>query len=273
MAARLRLELHRAGRRPRTSHMDVLRRRPAPCSTPPSRCSAPRSAPPRSPARCWRYPLMTAQVIAAIHWQALRAVAEAHSRPRPSLHVPCQEFAMKTSPIPPGRPRARPGTSAAPACSIASCAGSCAVNSPNSSTAACVLDDDEAGIEFGDAEASHADTADPHGSARSGASTAPSLPTAAWAPASRTWTACGLRRPGRRWCRCWCATATCSMAWKRPGPRWRHRAALLHALRRNTRDGSRRNIAAHYDLGNDFFGLFLDADMMYSSRDLRTSPT
>lgn len=38
-----------------------------------------------------------------------------------------------------------------------------------------------------------------------------------------------------------------------------------HALRRNTRDGSRRNIAAHYDLGNDFFGLFLSADLMYSS--------
>jgi cyclopropane-fatty-acyl-phospholipid synthase len=37
------------------------------------------------------------------------------------------------------------------------------------------------------------------------------------------------------------------------------------ALRRNTRDGSRRNIAAHYDLGNDFFGLFLSADLMYSS--------
>jgi cyclopropane-fatty-acyl-phospholipid synthase len=27
-----------------------------------------------------------------------------------------------------------------------------------------------------------------------------------------------------------------------------------NGLRRNTRDGSRRNIAAHYDLGNDFFG-------------------
>jgi cyclopropane-fatty-acyl-phospholipid synthase len=27
----------------------------------------------------------------------------------------------------------------------------------------------------------------------------------------------------------------------------------LHALRRNTRSGSRRNIAAHYDLGNEFF--------------------
>jgi cyclopropane-fatty-acyl-phospholipid synthase len=39
----------------------------------------------------------------------------------------------------------------------------------------------------------------------------------------------------------------------------------LHALRRNTRAGSRRNIAAHYDLGNDFFQLMLDADMMYSS--------
>jgi len=38
-----------------------------------------------------------------------------------------------------------------------------------------------------------------------------------------------------------------------------------HALRRNTRGGSRDNIAAHYDLGNDFFGLFLDDNMMYSS--------
>jgi cyclopropane-fatty-acyl-phospholipid synthase len=39
----------------------------------------------------------------------------------------------------------------------------------------------------------------------------------------------------------------------------------VHALRRNTRNGSRRNIAAHYDLGNDFFGLFLSPDLMYSS--------
>ena len=39
----------------------------------------------------------------------------------------------------------------------------------------------------------------------------------------------------------------------------------LHALRRNTREGSRRNIAAHYDLGNDFFRLFLSEDLMYSS--------
>lgn len=38
-----------------------------------------------------------------------------------------------------------------------------------------------------------------------------------------------------------------------------------HALRRNTRDGSRRNIAAHYDLGNDFFSTFLSPDLMYSS--------
>ncbi len=36
-------------------------------------------------------------------------------------------------------------------------------------------------------------------------------------------------------------------------------------FRRNTRDGSRRNIAAHYDLGNDFFKLFLDENLMYSS--------
>jgi len=39
---------------------------------------------------------------------------------------------------------------------------------------------------------------------------------------------------------------------------------LLHAAARNTRAGSRRNIAAHYDIGNDFFELFLDPTMMYS---------
>ena len=38
-----------------------------------------------------------------------------------------------------------------------------------------------------------------------------------------------------------------------------------NALRRNTHAGSRRNIAAHYDLGNDFFALFLSPDLMYSS--------
>jgi cyclopropane-fatty-acyl-phospholipid synthase len=37
-----------------------------------------------------------------------------------------------------------------------------------------------------------------------------------------------------------------------------------HWLHRNTRAGSRRNIAAHYDLGNDFFRLMLDETMMYS---------
>jgi cyclopropane-fatty-acyl-phospholipid synthase len=38
-----------------------------------------------------------------------------------------------------------------------------------------------------------------------------------------------------------------------------------HSLRRNTEAGSRRNIAAHYDLGNEFFALFLSADQMYSA--------
>lgn len=41
---------------------------------------------------------------------------------------------------------------------------------------------------------------------------------------------------------------------------------LAHFLNRNTRQGSRRNISAHYDLGNDFFRLFLDREhKMYSS--------
>jgi cyclopropane-fatty-acyl-phospholipid synthase len=40
---------------------------------------------------------------------------------------------------------------------------------------------------------------------------------------------------------------------------------LLHTLQRNTRAGSRRNISAHYDLGNELFQLFLDQNLMYSS--------
>jgi len=44
-----------------------------------------------------------------------------------------------------------------------------------------------------------------------------------------------------------------------------------HALNRNTRRGSRRNIAAHYDLGNDFYRLWLDPSMTYSSA-IYTSP-
>jgi cyclopropane-fatty-acyl-phospholipid synthase len=39
----------------------------------------------------------------------------------------------------------------------------------------------------------------------------------------------------------------------------------LHWLNRNTPAGSRKNISAHYDLGNDLFQLFLDPTMMYSS--------
>jgi cyclopropane-fatty-acyl-phospholipid synthase len=40
---------------------------------------------------------------------------------------------------------------------------------------------------------------------------------------------------------------------------------LWHTFNRNSLKGSRRNIAAHYDLGNDFFAAWLDQRMMYSS--------
>lgn len=39
---------------------------------------------------------------------------------------------------------------------------------------------------------------------------------------------------------------------------------LRHAWRRNTRKGARRNIADHYDLGNDFYALWLDETLTYS---------
>lgn len=40
---------------------------------------------------------------------------------------------------------------------------------------------------------------------------------------------------------------------------------IFHWFNRNTKAGSRKNISAHYDLGNDFFTLFLDDTLMYSS--------
>ncbi|MBX3027205.1 class I SAM-dependent methyltransferase [bacterium] len=50
---------------------------------------------------------------------------------------------------------------------------------------------------------------------------------------------------------------------------WRLGSRLVHAVRRlreaNTRRGSRRNIRHHYDLGNDFFRLFLDESLTYSA--------
>jgi len=40
---------------------------------------------------------------------------------------------------------------------------------------------------------------------------------------------------------------------------------LLHRRRDNSRSGARRNIHAHYDLGNEFYRLWLDPSMTYSS--------
>jgi cyclopropane-fatty-acyl-phospholipid synthase len=48
------------------------------------------------------------------------------------------------------------------------------------------------------------------------------------------------------------------------GP-WRLMARGFHWLRRNNRTGSRRNIHAHYDLGNDFYAAWLDPALVYSS--------
>jgi cyclopropane-fatty-acyl-phospholipid synthase len=48
---------------------------------------------------------------------------------------------------------------------------------------------------------------------------------------------------------------------------------LMHAFNKNTRTGSRKNIAAHYDLGNDFYQLWLDPSMMYSSAYFETPET
>ena len=57
--------------------------------------------------------------------------------------------------------------------------------------------------------------------------------------------------------------------WRRP---FQFLQQLVHTLgRRNNHGGSQRNIAAHYDLSNDFFKLFLDKEMMYSAAIFPTS--
>ena len=48
-------------------------------------------------------------------------------------------------------------------------------------------------------------------------------------------------------------------------PLMRFSQLLLHWLNRNTKAGSRRNIEAHYDLGNAFYAAWLDPSMSYSS--------
>ena len=45
----------------------------------------------------------------------------------------------------------------------------------------------------------------------------------------------------------------------------------LHWINRNTRKGSQKNIAAHYDLGNEMFEQFLDPTMLYSAAQFLTA--
>lgn len=58
------------------------------------------------------------------------------------------------------------------------------------------------------------------------------------------------------------ALAMSSGWWRRPFDLPRR---LAHRAHRNSRAQARRNIAAHYDLGNDFYRLFLDETLTYSS--------
>ena len=63
--------------------------------------------------------------------------------------------------------------------------------------------------------------------------------------------------------------ARCQQLWNAVNTPWAagYRLALraLARFARNTRTGSRKNIAAHYDLGNEFFSLFLDETLTYSA--------
>jgi cyclopropane-fatty-acyl-phospholipid synthase len=56
-------------------------------------------------------------------------------------------------------------------------------------------------------------------------------------------------------------------------PFWRLASRVRHGLRANTRRNSRRNIAAHYDLGNAFYAAWLDEHLNYSSGIYETATT
>ncbi len=65
--------------------------------------------------------------------------------------------------------------------------------------------------------------------------------------------------------RIFCRNAAVSMGLERgPATLVRLLHTIAHRLRRNTESGSRRNIIAHYDLGDEFFSTFLDETMAYS---------
>ena len=99
------------------------------------------------------------------------------------------------------------------------------------------------------------------------------------ARSTATWRSAARSARAKRTCR---ATGRCDASHERPARaaaqprrarRLRGRARALDGAAarictlsdRNTRAGSRRNIAAHYDLGNDFFALLLDESLMYSA--------
>lgn len=51
----------------------------------------------------------------------------------------------------------------------------------------------------------------------------------------------------------------------RPSGPFKWAARLAHRFNRNSKKGAARNVAAHYDLGNDFYAAWLDSSMTYSS--------
>ena len=74
---------------------------------------------------------------------------------------------------------------------------------------------------------------------------------------ARTWPPFCASRPSNRG-----ALDLASGWWRIPA---QLRRTVAHRRRRNSRANAQRNIAAHYDLGNDFYRLFLDESMTYSS--------
>ena len=86
------------------------------------------------------------------------------------------------------------------------------------------------------------------------------------ARARRTWMVDGRARTCRR---SFAWPPGIAMPWRSPvaggACRCDSGGRSAHRARRNTKGGSRRNIEAHYDLGNDFYRLFLDETMTYSS--------
>ena len=209
-----------------------------------------------------RHPLVTHRTIGLIHWHALRLWRRGAPLPPPRRGRLADE---RVASAVDGR---LPARLAEPDAGRAIAPGGSASAGGRRELRVGRLTVDPAGRRLGGRSATRGVRArtreirDPRSTRRSAACSSAARP----APARRTWTACGRARTSPACCAWPRSTATRSRSRPAGGASRPSSVGRSPTGRGATRSASaQRNIAAHYDLGNDFYRLFLDETMTYSS--------